>query len=46
VRISPREVHFDDVDIIDTVFPLSGRKINKPVDIGKRTGSVFSNPIY
>lgn len=42
VRISPREVHFDDVDMIETLYPLSGRKINKPVDVGKRTGSVHS----
>ncbi|KAM7191813.1 cytochrome P450 [Rhypophila sp. PSN 637] len=39
VRISPREVHFDDVDMISILYPLSGRKTNKPIDIGKRTGT-------
>lgn len=39
VRISPREVHFDDADMIDTLYPLSGKKINKPIDYGKRSGS-------
>ncbi|KAJ8124653.1 hypothetical protein O1611_g8987 [Lasiodiplodia mahajangana] len=30
IRINPDEVHFDDPDIIDTVFPGAGRRTNKP----------------
>ena len=37
--MNPDEVHFDDADFIDTLYPPSGRKTNKPIAIGKRTGS-------
>ncbi|SPQ21598.1 081fbd33-2ec6-4db0-aec7-cd1a12f98c00 [Thermothielavioides terrestris] len=39
VRVNPNEVHFNDPEFIDTLFPLSGRRTNKPIQIGKRTGT-------
>ncbi|KAK4184563.1 cytochrome P450 [Podospora australis] len=39
VRVNPNEVHFDDAEFIDTLFPLSGRKTDKPISTGKRTGT-------
>jgi len=39
VRVNPDEVHFDDPDFIDTLFPLYGRRTDKPIQIGKRTGT-------
>lgn len=36
MRVNPDEVHFDDSEFIDTLFPLSGRKTNKLITMGKR----------
>ncbi|KAI9046205.1 uncharacterized protein KD926_004043 [Aspergillus affinis] len=45
VRITPDEVHFDDPETIDAIFPQGGRKTNKPTWLHTRTGtpdSIFS----
>ncbi|KAH8424126.1 cytochrome P450 [Aspergillus melleus] len=45
VRITPDEVHFDDPEIIDAIFPQGGRKTDKPTWLHTRTGtpdSIFS----
>ncbi|KXX76482.1 Trichodiene oxygenase [Madurella mycetomatis] len=45
VRITPDEVHFEDPEIIDYVFPTGGRKTDKPAWLHTRTGtpeSIFS----
>ncbi|KAK0625509.1 cytochrome P450 [Bombardia bombarda] len=39
VRVNPDEVHFDDPEIIDTIFPGAGRRTNKPPVVAKRTGT-------
>ncbi|KAI1741367.1 cytochrome P450 [Xylaria scruposa] len=39
VRINPDEVHLDDPDMLDTIFPGAGRRTNKPDVVGKRTGT-------
>ncbi|KAI0201519.1 cytochrome P450 [Astrocystis sublimbata] len=39
VRINPDEVHLDDPEMLDTIFPGAGRKTNKPEVVGKRTGT-------
>ncbi|KAF5026931.1 hypothetical protein F66182_961 [Fusarium sp. NRRL 66182] len=39
IRINPNEVHFNDSDFIDTIFPSIGRKTNKPIMVGQRTGT-------
>ncbi|CAE7185156.1 hypothetical protein P3342_008311 [Pyrenophora teres f. teres] len=40
VRISPNEVHFNDPDFIDSLYPGAGeRKTNRPVMVGKRSGT-------
>ncbi|KAL8841191.1 MAG: hypothetical protein Q9170_001045 [Blastenia crenularia] len=39
VRINPNEVHFNDPDFIDTLFPTKGRKTDKPIMVGQRTGT-------
>lgn len=41
VRINPNEVHFNDPDFIDTLYPAGGRKTNKPIMVGQRTGSWY-----
>lgn len=45
VRINPREVHFNDPDFIDPLFPGPGRKTDKYVFTGRRTGSM-GVPVY
>ncbi|KAH6628941.1 cytochrome P450 [Chaetomium tenue] len=45
VRITPDEVHFDDPEVIDYVFPTAGRKTDKPSWLHTKTGtpeSIFS----
>ncbi|KAK8033519.1 hypothetical protein PG991_002917 [Apiospora marii] len=39
VRINPDEVHLDDPEILDVIFPGAGRRTNKPPVVGKRTGT-------
>ncbi|USP82213.1 Cytochrome P450 [Curvularia clavata] len=40
VRISPNEVHFNDPEFIDSLYPGAGeRKTNRPVMVGKRSGT-------
>ncbi|GAW17834.1 hypothetical protein ANO14919_073010 [Xylariales sp. No.14919] len=39
VRINPDEVHFDDPESIELLFPTGGRRTNKPWQIQKRTGT-------
>ena len=41
MRITPDEVHFDDPEIIDYVFPTGGRKTAKPAWLHTRTGSMW-----
>ena len=41
VRINPNEVHFNDPDFIDTLYPTGGRKTDKPIMVGQRTGSWY-----
>lgn len=41
VRINPDEVHLDDPEILDVIFPGAGRRTNKPPVVGKRTGSGY-----
>ncbi|POS72201.1 cytochrome P450, partial [Diaporthe helianthi] len=42
VRVTPNEVHFNDPDFIDTVYPTMGRKTDKPVWFAQRTGTPYS----
>ncbi|KAI4851222.1 MFS general substrate transporter [Aureobasidium sp. EXF-8845] len=42
VRINPDEVHFDDPDVIDTLFPGASRRTDKPAVVAKRTGTAES----
>ncbi|KAL2863960.1 cytochrome P450 [Aspergillus lucknowensis] len=39
VRINPDEVHFNDPDFIEPLFPGPGRKTDKSVLTGRRTGT-------
>ncbi|KAI1504778.1 cytochrome P450 [Biscogniauxia marginata] len=39
IRINPDEVHFNDPDFIDTLYPTTGRKTDKPHVVGYRTGT-------
>lgn len=41
IRINPNEVHFNDPEFIDTLYPAGGRLTNKPIMVGQRTGSEF-----
>jgi hypothetical protein len=40
VRINPHEVHFNDPEFIDALFPGPSRKTDKYVFTGRRTGSM------
>ena len=44
IRINPDEVHFNDPDFIDTLYPTRNRKTDKPVKVGQRTGSRLFTP--
>lgn len=44
IRINPEEVHFNDADFIDTLYPTRNRKTDKPVKVGQRTGSRLLTP--
>lgn len=41
VRISPNEVHWNDPEFVDTIYPTVGRKTDKPTWIAQRTGSKY-----
>ncbi|KAI0441396.1 cytochrome P450 [Xylaria telfairii] len=42
VRVTPNEVHWNDPEFIDTVYPAGGRKTNKPIWFAQRTGTPYS----
>ncbi|KAI1442048.1 cytochrome P450 CYP682H1 [Annulohypoxylon stygium] len=42
VRVTPNEVHFNDPEFIDAVYPGFGRKTDKPIWFARRTGTPFS----
>ncbi|KUI64499.1 Trichodiene oxygenase [Cytospora mali] len=42
VRVTPNEIHFNDPEFIDMVYPTIGRKTNKPVWFAQRTGTPYS----
>ncbi|KAJ6021662.1 cytochrome P450 [Penicillium herquei] len=47
VRVTPNEVHFNDPEFIDMVYPGPARKTNKPIWFAQRTGtphSIVSTP--
>jgi hypothetical protein len=39
VRINPHEVHFADPELLNTLYPVSGRKTDKPSVYALITGS-------
>lgn len=41
VRITPHEVHFADPEFLDALYPVSGRKIDKPSWFALLTGSKY-----
>ncbi|CAI7649241.1 unnamed protein product [Penicillium glandicola] len=42
VRVTPNEVHFNDPEFIDMVYPNPARKTNKPIWFAQRTGTPYS----
>ncbi|KAK8119364.1 Cytochrome P450 [Apiospora kogelbergensis] len=42
VRVTPTEVHFNDPEVIETVYPTTGRKTDKPQWVADRTGTPYS----
>ncbi|MCJ1437947.1 hypothetical protein MMC27_007334 [Xylographa pallens] len=42
VRLTPNEVHFNDPEFLDTVYPGPRRKTNKPLWFAHRTGTPYS----
>ncbi|KAJ3580183.1 hypothetical protein NPX13_g385 [Xylaria arbuscula] len=42
VRITPNEVHWNDPDFIDTIYPGPHRKTDKPLWFSQRTGTPYS----
>ncbi|KAJ8063550.1 hypothetical protein OCU04_007422 [Sclerotinia nivalis] len=42
VRITPNEIHFNDPEFLDTIYPGPRRKTNKPVWFALRTGTPYS----
>lgn len=45
VRVSPGEVHFEDPDFIETLYPSRGKKVDKPEVIAIRAGSKPLQPL-
>lgn len=41
MRVTPTEVHFNDPEVIETVYPTTGRKTDKPQWVADRTGSKY-----
>ncbi|KAL7787160.1 cytochrome P450 [Trichoderma ceciliae] len=39
VRVTPNEVHFDDPDFHDVIYPSRGKRINKPEFVAVRAGT-------
>ncbi|KAI0401350.1 cytochrome P450 [Xylaria palmicola] len=49
VRITPQEVHFNDAEFINDIYPTTGRKTDKPLLVGLRTGtpeSIVATPSH
>lgn len=44
VRSNLNEVHFNNPHFIDTMYAAGGRKTNKPIMLGQRTGSRYYTP--
>ncbi|KAJ0417856.1 cytochrome P450 [Aspergillus carlsbadensis] len=42
VRINPSEVHFNDPEVVDTIYPGYWRRTEKPKIIGWKTGTQYS----
>jgi hypothetical protein len=38
IRVTPNEVHWNDPEFLDTVYPTTGRKTDKPVWLSKENG--------
>ncbi|KAI0416351.1 cytochrome P450, partial [Xylaria grammica] len=39
IRINPDEVHFNDAEFINDIYPTTGRKTDKPLWVGRRSGT-------
>lgn len=39
VRVTPNEIHFDDPDFLETLYPNRGKNVDKPEFVAVRAGS-------
>jgi hypothetical protein len=44
VRVTPNEVHFNDPDFLDIIYPSRGKRIDKPGFVAVRAGSKHLRP--